>query len=107
MRILIAWLGNTDLRASDEDGSAADGPILSVLKGKPFEQAVLLSNYPEKVAAKYVRWAQTRTSVHIQIEHVKLRGPTDSEDIYRAAGEVTKSAFRVPLSDARSRHGSF
>jgi transcriptional regulator with PAS, ATPase and Fis domain len=88
MRILIAWLGNTDLRASDGDVGAGDGPILSGLKGKSFDRAVLLSNYPEKVAAKYVGWVQTYTSVHIQLEGVKLRGPTDFEDIYRAASTV-------------------
>ena len=88
MRILIAWLGNTDLRAADGDAGVADGPILSGLKGKPFDRAVLLSNYPEKVAAKYARWVQTRTSVQIQLEGVKLRGPTDFEDIFRAATDV-------------------
>ena len=85
---MIAWLGNTDLRASDGDVTAADGPILSGLKSKPFDRTVLLSNYPEKVAAKYARWVQNHTSVHIQIEQVKLRGPTDFEDIYRAASNV-------------------
>ena len=84
MQILIAWLGNTDLRASDGDATAGDGPILSGLKGKPFDGAVLLSNFPEKVAAKYARWLQQNTSVEVRIESVKLRGPTDFEDIYRA-----------------------
>jgi transcriptional regulator with PAS, ATPase and Fis domain len=88
MRILIAWLGNTDLRAAEGDATAADGPILSGIRGKSVDRAVLLSNYPEKVAAKYTRWIQNHTSVHIQIEHVNLRGPTDFEDIYRAASSV-------------------
>ena len=109
MRILIAWLGNTDLRASDGDVGAADGPILSGLKGKPFDRAVLLSNYPEKVAAKYVGWVQTHTSVHIQIEGVKLRGPTDFEDIYRAASNVAgrneiESAAGVAYVPPQPRH---
>jgi transcriptional regulator with PAS, ATPase and Fis domain len=88
MQILLAWLGNTDLRASDGDATAADGPILSGLKGKPFDRAVLLSNFPEKVAAKYARWLQQNTSVEVRIESVKLRGPTNFEDIYRAASKV-------------------
>lgn len=99
MRTLIAWLGNTDLRASDGDVTAADGPILSGLKGKPFDRVVLLSNYPEKASAKFAQWLQHHSSVRIQIENVKLRGPTDFEDIYRAASNV-QAALSAKLPQA-------
>jgi transcriptional regulator with PAS, ATPase and Fis domain len=97
MRILIGWLGNTDLRAAEGDATAGDGPILSGVKGKSVDRVVLLSNYPEKIAAKYTRWIQNHTSVDIRIEHVNLRGPTDFEDIYRAASNVLAAlASKLP-----------
>ena len=94
MRILAAWLGHTDLRAAERDASAADGPILSALKSMPFDRVILLSNYPEKAAAKYLKWLKQQSSSQVQIEPVKLRGPTNFEDIYRAARSVL-DAIRV------------
>lgn len=94
MRTLAAWLGNTDLRAAEGDPSAADGPILSALKSKSFDNVLLLSNYPEKSGAKYLAWLKQQSSIVVKIKPVKLRGPTDFEDIYRAASGTLHS-FRT------------
>lgn len=88
MQTLIAWLGNTDLRASDGDVAAADGPILSALKGRKFDQVILLSNFPEKAAKKYVQWLKQHVLTRTRVEQAALSGPTDFADIFRAASKL-------------------
>lgn len=85
MRGLVTWLGNTDLRAANGDDSAAEGPILHALRSRPFEQLILLSDYPLEATEKYTAWLKQHVSCSIRVEPAKLRGPTDFEDIYRFA----------------------
>ena len=98
MAILVAWIGNTDLRSSQGHGSAGDGPILSAVLAKSFDRLVLLSDFGLDVSAKYEAWVKKRAQCQVHVETVKLRGPTDFEDIYRAANSV--------LRDLRARYPS-
>ena len=46
MKLLLAWLGNADLKASVSDGGDGVGPIAQAVAAKPFDRIVLLANQP-------------------------------------------------------------
>ena len=88
MPILLAWLGNTDLRASEISDSGEQGPILSALKALSFEAAHLLSNHATQRTRAYANWLGERVDVAVATHQVKLTSPTSHEEIYRAASDV-------------------
>ena len=70
-KALVAWIGNTDLRASQGERS--------------YDEAYLLSNYDPKVSAHYLTWLRDRSSSKIFIQRVALDRPTDFGKIHEAA----------------------
>ena len=83
--ILICWIGNTDLRAPEEASVIGLGPIAQALDSRPFDEAVLISNYPEAKVKPYLRWLQGRTGTSLKLLQEKLSGPTQFGEIYEAA----------------------
>jgi transcriptional regulator with PAS, ATPase and Fis domain len=88
MALLLAWLGNSDLRASEVHGSADVGPILSALKAMSFKGVHLLSDYPPAKARAFVKWLEHNAKAVVMLHTVKLASPTDHQEIYRAAVQV-------------------
>jgi transcriptional regulator with PAS, ATPase and Fis domain len=84
-RILICWVGRTDLRARSESDKIGIGPIAQALLVRQFDQAFLLSDYPEKEVKPYVKWLSERSKVHIELLLEKLSGPMNFGEIYEAA----------------------
>ncbi|MFV1966605.1 MAG: sigma-54 interaction domain-containing protein [Pirellulaceae bacterium] len=83
-RILCAWLGNTDLRASEAVAEAGLGPIAQAVKGMDFGEVVLLCDYAKKAGASYAKWLKRFTSAPIKVRLCKLSGPTEFDEIYEA-----------------------
>lgn len=88
MSILFAWLGNTDLRASEGDAAVADGPILNAIKARDYARIELLTDHATLKASQYIGWLAKYYSGKIEAHQVKLSSPTSFEDIYRAADNV-------------------
>lgn len=88
MPILLAWLGNSDLRASDGAVGNDFGPILTALATGEYDRLVLLSDYGQQKTQGFVSWLSDKFSGAIEVRHAKLRSPTDFEDIYVAANEA-------------------
>jgi DNA-binding NtrC family response regulator len=85
-RVLMAWVGNTDLKAGAQGGATELGPIAQVLKDREFDRVVLLSNYPDADAKPYAKWLGERTDAKVELFHEKLPGgPTNYGEIYAAA----------------------
>ena len=84
-RTLIAWLGNTDLRAVTEESEVGQGPVAQALATGRFARALLLCNYPRARAAAYLAWVRQRSSAHVHLEHIQLTSPTEFSEIYAAA----------------------
>ena len=97
MPTLFAWLGNSDLRAS-EDASGADfGPILMALETGAYERLVLLSDHGQQKTQNFVAWLSGKFTGVTDVRHAKLRSPTDFEDIYVAAnGAVSATLSSSP-----------
>jgi len=85
MAILLAWLGNADLRAAEGGDPAEQGPILGALKAFSFEGLHLLSNHGQQMTRAYAKWLGERSAVVVTPHQAKLTSPTAYEEIFRAA----------------------
>ncbi len=91
MNILFAWIGHTDLRAS-QDPSVGVGPIAQALKTERFDLAVLLDNYEPGRVAAWRGWLESQTKTRFEIRRVTLSGPTAFREVYAAAVDSVLAA---------------
>ena len=89
--VLFAWLGLTDINASKGDKRKGLGPIAQALKGKDFDDLVLITNLSEKVNKSYIKWLSSQTKVRILENKVKLQSPTHFGDIYEGAVKIIEA----------------
>jgi transcriptional regulator with PAS, ATPase and Fis domain len=87
-KVLVSWIGATDLRASEGKGAAGKGPIGRALSDLPFDRAVLLCNYSGDAGKQFKTWVREGWGVPVELTMFALRSPTDFEDIYRASSAV-------------------
>lgn len=95
MKVLIAWLGNSDLRASKSVVPGDLGPILGAVKAFQFDSVHLLSDHGSETTGSYSDWLVAAGGVSVVGHHANLRSPTDYKDIYLEATKV--------VSEIRSR----
>jgi len=89
-KVLFAWLGKTDLRASKGELGVGLGPIGQAVSQLPFSHVVLISNYRREEEKKFIDWLKGKTSAIIFKYHVELTSPTDFKEIYEAATNTIK-----------------
>lgn len=88
MATLWAWLGNTDLRASESLDPGDQGPILSAIIADNFDAVHLLSDHTRSKTDAYIKWLEHRSGVLATPHQIKLTSPTNYEEIYRATTRV-------------------
>ena len=91
-KILVTWIGNTDLRAPKQGDIVGIGPIAQALQARSFDEVTLISDYEEREVAPFVRWLRQRTSTELKINYEKLSGPTQFGEIYAAAVRASQNA---------------
>lgn len=84
-KVLLAWIGNADLRAPTDSDHAGIGPIAQALAARAFDEAFLLCDYDPKIVQPYVKWLRGQCSSRTVIVPEKLSGPTQFGEIYEAA----------------------
>jgi transcriptional regulator with PAS, ATPase and Fis domain len=84
-RVLVTWVGRTDLRAPEEANAVGLGPIAQALEARQFDEVFLLSDYPDPEVKPYVKWLSARSKARIEVVPEKLSGPTNFGEIYEAA----------------------
>lgn len=84
-KVLVAWVGRTDLRAPTESEAVGVGPIAQVIDARTFDEVYLLSDYDEKLVGPYLKWLKARTKARIEVLPERLSGPTQFGEIYEAA----------------------
>ncbi len=85
MKILVSWLGQSDLNAATaDDESVGLGPVGQAVTRRSFNLVVLLSNYPKAESANYVRWIEGQTQATVELNRVELSSPTHFGEIYQA-----------------------
>jgi len=105
MRVLVTWIGHTDLRAMAVDQPSkvqkeigelvggdlkaqpgSKGPVRTLLEAESFDHIHLLSTYPEAISKRFVKWIGEKASLHL----TKLENPTDYGAIFATVDEVMK-----------------
>jgi len=102
--VLLAWIGNADLRAPAEGQTSGDGPIAQALLARVFGEAWLISDHDDRVTAPYVKWLKSKVSARVEVLSERLSGPTDFGQIYQAA---TRSVERALGDRARETRLTF
>lgn len=97
-KYLMAWLGNTDLRAVTDEEKIGLGPVAQAVVARNFEHLVLLSNYGEEGVDAYLKWLKTQKDILVTVRSVQLISPTDFGEIYQAV--------RATLEAIKSQHGA-
>ncbi len=91
-RILICWIGNTDLQAS-EGQDVGVGPIAQALDMREFDEVFFITDYEEARVKPYINWLQERTPTPHQLFHRHLSSPTHFGEIYEAATSICQEAL--------------
>ena len=82
MRILLSWLGGTDLNCAAGTGEEL-GPLARGVTHYDYDKVVILNNYSEKKAKHYVPWLKKKTDAKIELKTVSdLPSPVDYRGIY-------------------------
>lgn len=89
LRVLIAWVGVSDLQGPSKEATGDVGPIAQALKVREFDRVVLLENFskPEhqNMLPSYISWLKARTKAEVVERPEALASPTDWGGIYQAA----------------------
>jgi len=88
MRILVSWIGQTDLNAAAGTAEAGLGPIGQAVTQRVFDQVVLLCNYAKDRAASYLPWVERQTRAPVEVRLVQLSRPTHFGEIYQAVTDT-------------------
>ena len=91
-RILICWIGNTDLQASEGQDVGA-GPIAQALDTREFDEVFFITDYEETRVKPYVNWIQERTPTPHQLFYRQLSSPTHFGEIYEIAASICQEAL--------------
>lgn len=85
IKVLFAWIGKTDLRASKGELGDELGPIGYAVTKRTFSHVALISNYSREEEKYFIDWLKGKTLAEIIQYHVELTSPTDFKEIYEAA----------------------
>lgn len=92
-QVLVAWVGNTDLRAPTESEKVGIGPIAQAVEARRFEEVFLLTDYAEAKVKPFIQWLKARTDVKLEVIHESLSGPTNYAEIHEAAVRASQKAL--------------
>jgi transcriptional regulator with PAS, ATPase and Fis domain len=92
-RILVSWVGRTDLRAPAAKETVGVGPIAQAVDAREFDRIILLHDYPEEEVKPFAAWVQARMTAKIDLHFEPLSGPTNFGEIYQAAVRTVSAAL--------------
>jgi len=98
-KILMCWIGITDIRAAESADEVGLGPIAQTLNTFEYDKIVLLNNFPPERIANFVRWIKARSSSEISIWQKELSSPTSFGEIYQAAANVLEELTKDTAQD--------
>ena len=93
MRLLAAWIGTADLRAPELNDESDIGPIAQALRARAFGRVLLLTDQEAACVRQFETWLRKRTPTPIEIESVRLSGPTNFGDLPKAAVSALDRQF--------------
>jgi len=87
-KVLLAWIGNTDIKASQGQLQGAVGPTAEAILQCSHTEVFLLSDHSEAASKKYRTWLTNATGVKVTIEQVSLADPMDFNTIYHSTRKL-------------------
>ena len=99
-KILISWIGRTDLRAVEESAIIGLGPIAQAIGSISFDQVALISDYPKIEVYKYLGWLSSISKVPTTLHQATLTSPTNFGEIYEAAVKTIRECLDAFGNDA-------
>jgi DNA-binding NtrC family response regulator len=94
-KTLVAWIGVADLLGAGvrqrKGGDGGPGPIAAALGAMPFDDVLLLSDFPKPERDAYLAWVGARTAAPISLRAVTLPSPSDYAAVYAAARDAIES----------------
>ncbi|MBN2887348.1 MAG: sigma-54-dependent Fis family transcriptional regulator [Chromatiaceae bacterium] len=95
-RVLVSWIGRTDLNAASGKAEVGLGPIAQALKVRAFDRVLLLCNYPPEECESYRLWAARHVQTAIELEPVELSSPMHFGEIHEAVtGAIARLSERL------------
>ncbi len=91
-RILICWIGNTDLLASEGEDVGV-GPIAQALDKREFDEVFFISDYEDTRVKPYINWIKKRVPTPHKLFYRQLSSPTHFGEIYEIAASVCQEAL--------------
>ena len=92
-KVLLCWIGDTDLRASQGE-NVGEGPIAKAVEKLGFDEVFLITNYlSDNRVTAYVEWLKKRSPTPYRLYEEGLSRPTHFGEIYEAASRVCTVAL--------------
>src|SRR5215216_1893749 len=88
MRVLLTWLGFTDIRAAQGDQASGLGPIGQAVSTCDFDNIELLTNFPKDKNNSYLKWLRQHSDKPINSHNISLSSPTNFGEIYEGVVAV-------------------
>lgn len=88
MKILLCWIGNTDLMCAERNAPDNLGPIAQAIQQGNYTQAIFLDNYCNDRSTLFTKWIISQTSTRIDIRSIALTSPTNHKEIYAAVRSI-------------------
>lgn len=92
-KILISWIGRTDLRAVEESATIGLGPIAQAIGSISFDQVALIGDYPKIEVDKYLSWLSGIKKVPTTLHQATLTSPTNFGEIYETAVKTIRECL--------------
>ena len=93
-KVLVTWVGRTDLHASQGLDSVGVGPVGQAVDKIDFAELNLLCNFPKGENQKFIKWLQKRSKAKIIPHQIPLSSPTNFNEIYSAVVRVVTGILR-------------
>lgn len=103
-RVLVTWIGHTDLRAFAREDASADctvieavagtrdgesgvGPVKALIELEPFDEVHLLSSYESDVSKAFAKWLGCKSKLH----RLSPKNPSDHGEIFQLVRPLLES----------------
>ena len=97
-RVLLTWIGHTDLRATAEEQIIGAGPVAQALTARRFDEAFLITDHEDE--RRYITWLEKRSKgTKLHVLRQALTGPTEFGEIYVAAVRACQTALADAAGD--------
>ena len=87
-KILVSWIGRTDLKAGNGEAHVGPGPICQAAQSYAYSSIHLLSDFDAGDAKSFVKWLAPKAKSKIHLHIVKLSSPINFGEIYQGVVSV-------------------